>query len=57
LHVSAFDRAVHCRLQCFEVGDVDVIDVDAFLGQQRCQLAQHLVRQPGLVFDPRQPGR
>ena len=35
----------------------DVIDVDAFLGEQGCQLAQHLVGHAGLELDPRRARR
>ena len=37
-HVVPFDGAVQCLLQGAPVGRVDVVDVDAFLGQQRRQL-------------------
>ena len=40
-------------LQRVQVGHVDVIDVDAFLGEQRRQLVQQLVRHAGLELDPR----
>ena len=44
-HVVPFDGAVECRLQGVQVGHVDVVDVDAFLGQQRRELAQSLLAQ------------
>jgi hypothetical protein len=47
------DGAVHRRLQGVQVGHVDVVDVDAVLGQQRRQLAQHLLGHPRLVLDLR----
>jgi hypothetical protein len=45
--VVPLDRPVQRRLQGGQVGDVDVVEVDAFLGQQRRQLVQRLVGQPG----------
>jgi hypothetical protein len=35
-HVQSFDRAVHRGLERVDVGRVEVVDVNAFLGQQRC---------------------
>jgi hypothetical protein len=55
-HVVPLDRAAERLLQRVQVGDVDVIDVDAFLGQQRRQLLQQLVRHAGLELDLRRSG-
>jgi hypothetical protein len=55
LQVATFDRAVERVLQGVEVGDVDVVDVDAFFGQQWRQIAQHLVGEPRLELDLRHP--
>ena len=52
-HVAPLDGAVQRGLQGLQVGDVDVADVDAFLGQQRRQLAQRFLRQAGLDLDLR----
>ena len=43
-HVMAFDGAVQRRLQGVDVAHVDVVDVDAFLGEQRRELAQRFLR-------------
>ncbi|MQA17376.1 MAG: hypothetical protein GEV09_25670, partial [Pseudonocardiaceae bacterium] len=56
-HVLPLDCAGHCRLQGFQVRRaVGVVEVDTFLGQQRRDLAQHLVGHSGPVLDPRRPG-
>ena len=44
-HVLPFDRALQRRLQGVQVGDVDVVDVDALFGEQRRELAQRLARR------------
>ena len=49
--VASFDSAVERRLQGVHVGDVVAGQVDAFFGQQRRQLAQHLVGYAGRVLD------
>lgn len=51
LHVAALHRAVKHTLQRLQIGDVDVVDIDAFLGQQGRQLTQRLVREPRSVLD------
>ena len=56
-HVAPFDSAAECLLQRVRVGHVDVAGIDAFLGQQRCELAQQLIGHAGLDLDVRQPGR
>ena len=54
-HVVPLDGAVHRRLEGLQVGDIDVVDVDAFLGQQGRQLAQRFLGQAGLDLDLRRP--
>jgi hypothetical protein len=54
-HVVPFDGPVERLLQGVRVGHVDVADVDAFLGEQRCQLVQQLVGHAGLELDLRRP--
>ncbi|MGD9530748.1 hypothetical protein [Pseudonocardia sp.] len=55
--VLALDRAVEGALQGLQVGHVEVAElaalvaVDALLGQQRRELAQHLARHSRLELD------
>ena len=51
-HVVPVDGVAKCLLQRVQVGHVDVADVDAFLGQQRCELAQQLIGHAGHVWQP-----
>jgi hypothetical protein len=49
------DGAVHSLLQGIYVGNVDVVDVDAFLGEQGRQFAEQLA-MPGLIWTSGGPG-
>ncbi len=50
-HVAPLDRAVHRRPEGFHVGNVNVVDVDAFLGEQRRQLAQLFLCHAGFELE------
>jgi hypothetical protein len=54
-HVVPLDGSVHGALQRLDVRNA--VDIDAFLGEQGCQLAQHLVGHAGLELDPRRAWR